>query len=65
MAYYGWDLLGGFRVLGAASVDLLGGVMDFRMVLETGLTLELVNLNGAGGAGALREKQIFSSDTDV
>ena len=40
---------------------LLGGVMDFSivdafgMVLETGLTLVLVNLNGAGGAGALRE----------
>ena len=47
--------------LRAALVVLLGGVMDFNtmdafgMVLETGLTLVLVNLNGAGGAGALRE----------
>ena len=47
--------------LGAALVDLLGGVMNFntvdalRMVLETGLTLVLVNVKGLGGAGALRE----------
>ena len=47
--------------LGAALVDLLGGVMDFKivdafgMVLETGFTLVLVNVNGLGGAGALRE----------
>ena len=47
--------------LGAAFVDLLGGVMDFStvdvfgMVLETGLTLVLVNEKGLGGAGALRE----------
>ena len=44
--------------LGTALVDLLGGVMDFSTVNafgETGLTLVLVNLNGAGGAGALRE----------
>ena len=43
--------------LGAALVDLLGGVMDFNtvdafgMVLETGLTLVLVNVKGLGGAG--------------
>ena len=42
--------------LGAALVILPGGVMDFRtvdalgMVLETGLTLVLVNVNGAGGS---------------
>ena len=47
--------------LRAALVFLLDGVMDFstvdafRMVLETGLTLVLVNLNGAGGAETLRE----------
>ena len=48
--------------LGAALVDLLGGVMDFNtvdafgMVLETGLTLLLVNVKGlGGGGGALRE----------
>ena len=46
--------------LGAALVDLLGGVMGFStmdafgMVLETGSILVLVNLNGAGRAGALR-----------
>ena len=47
--------------LGTALVDLLGGVMDFStvdafgMLLETGLTLVLVNVKGLGGAGALRE----------
>ena len=47
--------------LGAALVVLLGGVINFStvdafgMVLETGLTLVLMNLNGAGGTGALRE----------
>ena len=41
--------------LGAALVDLLSGVTDFstvdafRMVLEAGLILVLVNLIGAGG----------------
>ena len=40
---------------------LLGGVMDFNtvdafgMVLETGLTLMLMNMKGLGRAGALRE----------
>ena len=47
--------------LGEALVDLLGGVMDFNtadgfgMVLETWLTLVLVNVKGLGGAGTLRE----------
>ena len=48
--------------LGAVLVDLLGGVMmdfntvdAFGVVLETGLTLVLVNVKGLGGAGALRE----------
>ena len=49
--------------LGAALVDLSGGVMDFNTVdaleevLETGLTLVLVNVKclGGEGAGALRE----------
>ena len=61
-----WPMMGGtyFTVigcLGAALVDLLGGVMDFNtadgfgIVLETGLTLVLVNVKGLGGAGALRE----------
>ena len=42
--------------LGAELMDLVGRVMDFKtvVVLETRLTLELVNLNGARGAGALR-----------
>ena len=43
--------------LGAALADLLGGVMDFKivdgfgMVLGTGLTLVLVNANGLEGGG--------------
>ena len=43
--------------LGAALVGLLGGVMDlntadgFGMILETGLTLVLVNVKGLEGAG--------------
>ena len=42
-------------------MDLPGGVMNFstvdafRMFLETGFTLVLVNVKGLGGAGALRE----------
>ena len=46
--------------LGAAVVDLLGEVMDFNtwdtlgMVLETGLTLVLMNVKGLGGRGAER-----------
>ena len=61
MAHGGWNLLGGYRLLGAALVGVLGGVMDFNtadgfgMVLETGLTLVLVNWMGLGGPGALRE----------
>ena len=41
MAYYGWNLLGGFRLLEGSLGDLLGGVMGsndgdaFGMVLET------------------------------
>ena len=60
MAYDGWNLLGGFRLLGVLVV-LLGGVMDFStvdafgMFLETGWTLVLVNVKGLWGAGALRE----------
>ena len=59
-------MMGGtyLEVLGCLAVALgilLGGEMDFRTVdafemgLKTGLTLVLVNLNGAEGAGALRE----------
>ena len=66
MAYDAWNLLGGYRLLGAALVVLLGGDMDFKIVdgfvmdLETGFTLVLLNVNGVGGggggeAGALRE----------
>ena len=58
MAYDGWNILGGFRLLGVALGMLLGGEMDFstfEMGLEIGLTLVLVNLNGTEGAGALRE----------
>ena len=61
MAYDEWNLLGGFRLLGGS----LGGLVRwsdgfntvdaFGMLLETGLTLVLVNLKGLGGAGALRE----------
>ena len=61
MACDGWDVLGGVRLLAGSFGILLSGEMDFRTVdtfemgLETELTLVLVNLNGAGGAGALRE----------
>ena len=47
--------------LGAALADLLGREMDFytadgfEMVLETGQTLVLMNMNGLRGAEALRE----------
>ena len=40
---------------------LLGGDMDFKIVdgfmmaLETGFTFVLVNVNGVGGGGVLRE----------
>ena len=56
-----WPMMGGtclevIGCLGTALMHLLGGVMDgFGMVLETGLTLVLVNVKGLGGAGALRE----------
>ena len=61
-----WPTTGGTYLevmgyLGAALVGLLGGVMDFNtadgfgMILETGLTLVLVNVKGLGEAGALRE----------
>ena len=57
MAYDGWNLLGGWRLLGAVLVGLLGGDMDFKIVdgfvmtLETGFTFVLVNVNGLGGGG--------------
>ena len=61
-----WPMMGGtyFKVLGclgAALVDVLGGVIDFNtvdgfgMVLETELTLLLMNMKGLGEAGVLRE----------
>ena len=60
-----WPMVGGTYLevigcLGAALVDLLGGEMDFNiadgfeMVLETGLTLVLVNVKGLGGGGGGR-----------
>ena len=61
MAYDGWNLLEVSGNLGTALVVLPGGVMDFStvdafgMVLETGLTLVLVNVKGSGGARVLRE----------
>ena len=60
--------------LGAALVGLLGGDMDFKimdgfvMVLETGFTFVLVNVNGLGGRGAERTdgfKQFFPSDVNT
>ena len=65
--------------LGAAFVGSLGGDMDFKimdyfvMVLETGFTFVLVNVNdfgggGGGGKGAERtnrSKQFFSSNVDT
>ena len=62
MRYNG--LLGGFRLLGTALVELLGGEVDFKVVdgfevvLVDEFTLVLVNvkgLRGGGGGGALRE----------
>ena len=47
MAYDGWNLLGGFRLLGEALGILPDGVIDFSTVgvfgmgLENGLTLVL------------------------
>ena len=61
-----WPTMGGTYLavigcLGVALGILLGGNMDFSTVdafemgLETRLTLVLVNMNGTGIAGALRE----------
>ena len=55
MLYNG--LLGGFRLLGKALVELLGGEVDFKVidgfevVLVDEFTLVLVNLTGLGGGG--------------
>ena len=62
--------------LGAGLVDLLGGVMDFKVldgfgiVFGTGLTLVLVNMKGSGGGGRGTErtngfKQVLSSDVNT
>ena len=61
MTYNGWNLLGGFRLLGGS----LGGLVSWRggfntvgafgMVLETGVAWVLANVKGLGGAGVLRE----------
>ena len=64
--------------LGAVLVGLLGGDMDFKimdgfvMVLETGFTFVLINVNGVGGGGGGRGtkridgfKQFFPSDVDT
>ena len=61
-----WPMIDGtylevLECLGAVLVYLLDGVMDFNtvdvfgMVLETALTLGLVNVKDLGGAGVLRE----------
>ena len=61
MAYDGWILLGGFRLLEGSLRILQGVEMYFRIVdafemsLKNGLTLMLVNWNVTGRAGALRE----------
>ena len=65
--------------LGAALIVLLGGDMDFNivdgfvMVLETGSTLVLVNVNGLGGGGGGGQdaerndgfKQVLPSDLNT
>ena len=61
MAYDGWNLLGGLRLLW----DSLGGLARwsyefqhcgcFWGVLETGLTLVLINVKGLRREGVLRE----------
>ena len=67
-------LLGGFRLLGAVLVELLGGKVHFNIVgalgmdLETELTSVLVNVKGVEGRGAERAygfKQILPSDVDI
>ena len=57
MAYNGRNLLGGYRLFGAALVGLLGGVMDFNTADGFGdwVDFVLVNVKGLRGAGALRE----------
>ena len=54
-------------------MEMLGGEVDFSVdglmrCFEAEFTLAFVNVNGSGGAGALREpiefKQPFPSDTD-
>ena len=77
-----WPMMGGtflevIGCLGAALVDLLSGEMDFNtadgfgMILETGLTLALVNvkgLGGGGGRGAERTdgfKEVLPSDVNT
>ena len=58
MAYDGWNLLGGFRLLGGLvrwSDGFFNTADGFGMGLETKLTLVLMNVKGLGGAGALRE----------
>ena len=56
MAYDGWNLLGGYRLLGAALAGLLGGVMDFNTADGLGGwadfgTRECEGLRGSRGAG--------------
>ena len=61
--------------LGTALVHLLGGVIDFNtvdgfeIVLETGLTLVLVNVEGLGGSRGTERtdkfKQALPSDVDT
>ena len=74
-----WPMMDGTHLavvgcLGTALADLLGGVMDFKivddfgMVLGTGLTLVLVNVKGLGGRGAERTngfKQVLASDVNT
>ena len=55
MAYDGWNLFGGYRLLGAALVSLLGGVMNFNTAdgfgdwVDFG-TRECEGLRGSRGA---------------
>ena len=73
MAYGGWNLLGGCRLLGGRLIRWSYGfkiVDSFGMVLGTGLTLVLVNVKGlgAGEQGAERTdrfKQVLPSDVNT
>ena len=70
MAYDGWNLVGGCRLHRAAFMDLLGGVMDFKIVDGFGDWVDLGTreCEGLGGDGAESTdgfKQVLPSDVNT